>query len=160
MLTPQGRRLDQPLLEELAGEPWLSLLCGHYEGFDERIRDELQPDEVSIGDYVLSGGEVPAMAVIDGLTRLLPGALGAPEGARDDSFAREGARLEGPQYTRPRCFRGREVPSILLSGDHAAIAAWREEQATRRTQDRRPDLLRGEANNASDVDDSSGALEP
>ena len=141
MLTPQGRRLDQPLLEELSAEPWLSVLCGHYEGFDERIRVGLAPLEVSIGDYVLSGGEVAAMVLLDGVARLLPGALGAPDGARNDSFARRDALLEGPQYTRPRVFRGMEVPDVLLSGNHAAVDAWREEQALKRTRERRPDLL-------------------
>ncbi|MGE0712312.1 MAG: tRNA (guanosine(37)-N1)-methyltransferase TrmD [Planctomycetota bacterium] len=140
MLSPQGRRLDQALLEELASEPWLLFLCGHYEGFDERIRVGLRPLEVSIGDYVLSGGEVPAMVLIDGMTRLLPGALGAPDGARNDSFAC-GQLLEGPQYTRPRVFRGMEVPQVLLSGDHGAVARWRLQQAVERTRARRPDLL-------------------
>lgn len=141
LLSPQGRPLDMPLLEELAQASWISLLCGHYEGFDERIRLGLEPQEVSIGDYVLSGGEVPAMVVIDGLTRLIPGALGAPEGARDDSFANEAGLLEGPQYTRPRVYRGMEVPEVLLSGDHAKVAAWRRQQAELRTLTRRPDLL-------------------
>lgn len=141
MLSPQGRRLDQDLLEELAAETWLSLLCGHYEGFDERIRLELKPTEVSIGDYVLSGGELAAMVLTDGIARLLPGALGAPDGARNDSFANQAGLLEGPQYTRPRVFRGIEVPPILLSGNHEAIAAWRHEQALKRTRERRPDLL-------------------
>ena len=141
MLSPQGRPLDMHLLEELARERWLSMLCGHYEGFDERIRLGLEPLEVSIGDYVVSGGEVPAMVVIDGLTRLIPGALGAPEGARDDSFANTHGLLEGPQYTRPRVYRGMEVPEILLSGDHGKVAEWRRQQATLRTLTRRPDLL-------------------
>ncbi len=141
MLSPQGRPVTPALLEELSREPWLSVLCGHYEGFDERIRLGLKPLEVSIGDYVLSGGEVAAMAVIDGLTRMIPGALGAADGARNDSFSRDGAKLEGPQYTRPRSFEGMGVPDVLLSGNHAAIAAWREEQALKRTQERRPDLL-------------------
>ena len=141
MLSPQGRRLDMPLLEELARAPWLSMFCGHYEGFDERIRLGLEPLEVSIGDYVLSGGEVPAMVVIDGLTRLIPGALGAPEGARDDSFANSHGLLEGPQYTRPRIYRDMEVPDVLLSGDHGKVAKWRHEQAMLRTLTRRPDLL-------------------
>ncbi len=160
MLTPQGRPLDQALLEELAGEAWLSLLCGHYEGFDERVREGLRPLEVSIGDYVLSGGEVAAMVVIDGVTRLLPGALGAAEGARDDSFARRGALLEGPQYTRPRVFRGMEVPEVLLSGDHQGIARWREEQALERTRQRRPDMLaRSRDANEDMTDDPRGRRE-
>jgi tRNA (guanine37-N1)-methyltransferase len=140
MLTPQGRRLDPALLEELAKERWLSLLCGHYEGFDERIRTGLKPLEVSIGDYVLSGGEVAAMAVMDGLTRMIPGALGAEDGARDDSFSRDGAALEGPQYTRPRVFQDMEVPAILLSGNHEAVATWREQEALKRTRPSRPEL--------------------
>jgi tRNA (guanine37-N1)-methyltransferase len=144
MLSPQGRKLDPVLLQELAQERWLSLLCGHYEGFDERIRTGLKPLEVSIGDYVLSGGEVAAMAVMDGLTRMIPGALGAEDGARNDSFSRDGAQLEGPQYTRPRVFREMEVPPVLLSGNHEAIAAWREQEALRRTRDRRPELLGAE----------------
>jgi tRNA (guanine37-N1)-methyltransferase len=141
MLTPQGRRLTPALLEELAKEAWLCLLCGHYEGFDERIRLGLKPLEVSIGDYVLSGGEVAAMAVMDGLTRMIPGALGAADGAQNDSFSRAGAKLEGPQYTRPRDFRGMTVPDVLLSGNHKAIADWHEDQALTRTQERRPDLM-------------------
>ena len=144
MLTPQGRRLDQPLLEELAREPWLSVLCGHYEGFDERIRQGLAPLEISLGDYVLSGGEVASMVLIDGVARLLPGALGAPGGAQDDSFSGADRLLEGPQYTRPRTFRGMEVPEVLLSGDHGRIAKWRRECALQRTRERRPDLVRGE----------------
>lgn len=141
MLTPQGRPLNQELLEELAREPWLIVLCGHYEGFDERIRLGLQPLEVSLGDYVLSGGEVGAMVLVDGVARLQEGALGHPDGASLDSFSSEGRLLEGPQYTRPRAFREMEVPEILLSGDHGAIARWRHEQALARTRERRPDLL-------------------
>jgi tRNA (guanine37-N1)-methyltransferase len=141
LLSPQGRRLDQELLEELAKERWLMLLSGHYEGFDERVVQGLAPLEVSIGDYVLSGGEVPCLVLLDGIARLLPGALGAPDGAGDDSFSCAGRLLEAPQYTRPRVFRGMEVPEILLSGDHGAIRKWREEQARDRTRARRPDLL-------------------
>jgi tRNA (guanine37-N1)-methyltransferase len=142
MLTPTGRRLDQALLGELAREPWLVILCGHYEGFDERVRLGLQPLEVSLGDFVLSGGELPAMVLIDGVARLIPGVVGDPAGPHDDSFSgtHEGL-LEGPQYTRPRVFRDMEVPEVLLSGDHGAIAAWRREQALARTRERRPDLL-------------------
>jgi tRNA (guanine37-N1)-methyltransferase len=140
-LTPQGRRLDQELLEKLAKEPWLMFLSGHYEGFDERILTGLKPLEVSIGDYVLSGGELPAMVLLEGIARLLPGALGAPDGAGDDSFSRTGRLLEAPQYTRPRTFRGMDVPDVLLSGDHGVIRKWREEQARERTRARRPDLL-------------------
>jgi tRNA (guanine37-N1)-methyltransferase len=125
-LTPQGRRLDQGIVEELAREPRIVLLCGRYEGFDERILEELQPEPLSIGDYVLSGGEVAAMVVIDAVMRLVPGVLGDAESAVDESFGPDGG-LEYPHYTRPREFRGRAVPEILLSGDHAAIARWRRE---------------------------------
>jgi tRNA (guanine37-N1)-methyltransferase len=142
MTSPQGRRLDQPLLEELRQEDWLVVLCGHYEGFDERVRLGLKPLEVSIGDYVLSGGELAAMVILDGVTRLIPGALGAADGAADDSFSCEGRLLEGPQFTRPREFRGMSVPDVLCSGDHGAVATWRREQARQRTRDRRPDLWR------------------
>ena len=138
LLSPQGRVFDQRLAIELSKKDRLLLIAGHYEGFDERIVEGLSPMEVSIGDYVLSGGELPAMVVIDAVVRLLPGALGAEQGAADDSFA-EGL-LEHPQYTRPREFRGSRVPDVLLSGNHAAIAAWRLEQRKLRTQKRRPDL--------------------
>ena len=126
VLSPQGRRLDQAWIRELAAEPRLILLCGRYEGFDERILDVLEPEPLSIGDYVLSGGEVPAMVVIDAVMRLIPGVLGDAESAIDESFGPDGG-LEYPHYTRPREFRGRTVPEILLSGDHAAIARWRRE---------------------------------
>ncbi len=138
LLSPQGRKFDQSLAEELATHPRLLLIAGHYEGFDERIIEGLSPMEISIGDYVLSGGELPAMVVIDAIVRLLPGALGAEEGAADESFA--DGLLEHPQYTRPRVYRGMAVPEILLSGNHAAIAQWRREQREKRTQERRPDL--------------------
>ncbi|MGE3821558.1 MAG: tRNA (guanosine(37)-N1)-methyltransferase TrmD [Isosphaeraceae bacterium] len=127
LLSPQGRRLDQAKVVELAAEPRLVLLCGRYEGFDERIVETLRPESLSIGDYVLSGGEVPAMVVIDAVMRLIPGVLGDSESARDESFGPDGG-LEYPQYTRPRVFRGREVPEILLGGDHAAIARWRRDR--------------------------------
>ncbi|MFO0952238.1 MAG: tRNA (guanosine(37)-N1)-methyltransferase TrmD [Isosphaeraceae bacterium] len=126
VLSPQGRRLDQGWVRELADEPRLILLCGRYEGFDERILDVLRPEALSVGDYVLSGGEVPAMVVIDAVMRLVPGALGDAESAVDESFGPDGG-LEYPHYTRPREYRGIEVPEILLSGDHAAIARWRRE---------------------------------
>jgi len=125
-LTPQGRRLDQDHVRELAKEPRLILLCGRYEGFDERILETLEPERLSIGDYVLSGGEVAAMVVVDAVMRLIPGVLGDAESAVDESFGPDGG-LEYPQYTRPREFRGRVVPEILLGGDHAAIARWRRE---------------------------------
>lgn len=126
-LTPRGRTLDQAFVRELALEPRLILICGRYEGFDERIFDVLQPESLSIGDYVLSGGEVPAMVVIDAVMRLLPGVLGDEASAVDESFGPDGG-LEYPHYTRPREFRGRTVPDVLLNGDHAAIERWRREQ--------------------------------
>ena len=139
LLTPQGERLTQALAAELSQAPWLVLVCGHYEGFDERIRVGLGAREISIGDYVLSGGEPAAMVLIDSIVRLLPGALGHEDGADDDSFSN--GLLEHPQYTRPRVFRGMKVPDVLLSGDHAKIAQWRRDQARDRTALRRPDLL-------------------
>ena len=138
ILSPQGRVFDQRLAAELAGRERLLLIAGHYEGFDERIIEGLKPLEVSIGDYVLSGGELPAMVLIDSIVRLLPGALGNEHGAEDESFG--DGLLEHPQYTRPRDYRGMEVPEILLSGNHPAIAAWRLEQRRLKTQQRRPDL--------------------
>jgi tRNA (guanine37-N1)-methyltransferase len=138
LLTPQGRRFDQDMALELSKQPRLLLIAGHYEGFDERISTGLQPIEVSIGDFVLSGGELAAMVIIDAVVRLLPGALGAEEGAADESFA--DGLIEHPQYTRPREFRGMGVPDVLLSGNHKAIAQWRLEQRKNRTKERRPDL--------------------
>ena len=139
MLTPQGEPLTQRLVAALSQRPRLMLLCGHYEGFDERVRTGLYVQEVSVGDYVLSGGEPAAIVLIDAVVRLLPGALGHEASADDESFS--DGLLEYPQYTRPREFRGMVVPDVLLSGDHGSIAAWRSEQAKRRTQERRPDLL-------------------
>ena len=141
LLSPQGRLFDQKLAEELARHPRLLLIAGHYEGFDERILLGLKPLELSIGDYVLSGGELAAMVVVDAVVRLLPGALGAEEGAADETFA--DGLLEHPQYTRPRDFRGMQVPDVLLSGNHGAIAEWRLEQRKIRTRQRRPDLWKG-----------------
>jgi tRNA (guanine37-N1)-methyltransferase len=138
MLSPQGRGFDQRIAEELAGKPRLLLIAGHYEGFDERIVQSLGPMELSIGDYVLSGGELAAMVVIDAVVRLLPGAIGHEQGAADESFA--DGLLEYPQYTRPREYLGMGVPEVLLSGNHAAIARWRQEQRELRTRQRRPDL--------------------
>jgi len=138
-LTPQGRRLDQALVRGLAAGPRLILLCGRYEGFDERILETLDPEQVSIGDYVLSGGEVAAMAVIDAVMRLIPGALGDAESAVDESFGPDGG-LEYPHYTRPREYRGRPVPEVLLGGNHGEIGRWRREQARQRTASRRRDL--------------------
>jgi tRNA (guanine37-N1)-methyltransferase len=129
MLTPGGRRLDQSVVEELSKQERIVLLCGRYEGFDARVRDLLEPDEISIGDYVLSGGEVAAMVIVDAVARLVPGVLGDEESARQDSFSGAERLVEGPQYTRPREFRGLSVPDVLLSGDHARIAQWRHEQA-------------------------------
>ena len=133
MLTPAGRRLTQPLVEELAVHPRLLLLCGRYEGFDDRIRQLLDPIEVSVGDFVCNGGEVPAMVVIDTVIRLIPGVLGDEASAADESHSTPG-RIEYPQYTRPRVYRGLAVPDVLLSGDHGAIAKWRAEQSRRRSR--------------------------
>jgi tRNA (guanine37-N1)-methyltransferase len=138
MMAPTGRAFTQALARELAGEEHLLLLCGSYEGFDERIRT-LIDDEVSIGDYVLTNGGLPAMVVIDAVTRLLPGVLGDDESAADESFSH--GLLEYPHYTRPAEFRGMKVPEVLLSGNHAEIEKWRREQAQERTSERRPDLL-------------------
>jgi tRNA (guanine37-N1)-methyltransferase len=139
LLTPQGRVFTQGVAQELAQYPHLALLCGRYEGVDERVREHLVTDQVSIGDYVLSGGELPALVVIDAVARLIPGVLGDPDGAWDDSHA--SGLLEYPHYTRPPEFRGWQVPEVLLSGDHGRIARWRREQALLRTWKRRPDLL-------------------
>ena len=139
LLTPQGERFDQALAEELARGPGMILVCGRYEGFDERIRDVLRPREISIGDYVLSGGEIPALAVTEAVVRLLPGALGDDASAREDSFSQ--GLLEGSQYTRPREFRGHIVPEVLFSGNHEVIAAWRQAASQQRTRERRRDLL-------------------
>ncbi len=141
LLTPQGKRFDQAKARELAGEDRLILIAGRYEGFDERIRIGLNAEQISIGDYVLNGGELAAMVIVDAVVRLLPGALGDEDSAKDDSFT--GGLLEYPQYTRPEVFRGMKVPDILLSGDHAKIAQWRRQQALERTQQWRPDLLEG-----------------
>lgn len=143
LLTPQGRKFDQGVAQELAGRERLLLLCGHYEGYDERIVELLEPEEISLGDFVLSGGELAAMAVVDAVVRLLPGALGHADGAQDESFM--DGRLEYPQYTRPREFGGCRVPDVLLSGNHAEIETWRRAQAEERTRRRRPDLLEDRA---------------
>ena len=143
LLTPQGRTLTQELADELRREERLILIAGHYEGFDERIRTNLADVEVSLGDFVLSGGEIPAMALVEAMVRLLPGALGKSESTTEESFQQnQQGMLEYPQYTRPREFRGLGVPDVLLNGDHARIAAWRAEQARQRTKERRPDLWR------------------
>jgi tRNA (guanine37-N1)-methyltransferase len=138
-LSPGGRQFDDALASELAEEPALTLLCGRYEGFDERVREHLATDELSIGDYVLTGGELPALVVIDAVARLVPGVLGDAASADEESHS--AGLLEYPQYTRPAEFEGRHVPEILLSGDHGAVDRWRREQARARTELRRPDLL-------------------
>jgi tRNA (guanine37-N1)-methyltransferase len=148
LLAPWGRRLDQGLCRWLAGLPGFTLLCGRYEGIDERVREALRPLELSIGDYVLSGGEPAAVVVVDAVVRLLPGVL-AEGAAEDDSFAT--GLLEGPQYTRPRVLRGMAVPEVLLGGDHARIARWRRKEALRRTWRHRPDLLAGLRMSAEDA---------
>jgi tRNA (guanine37-N1)-methyltransferase len=139
LLTPQGRVFNQKLAMEFVRQPRLAMICGRYEGVDERIREHLVTDEISIGDFVLTGGELPALILIDAISRLIPGVLGDPDGAMDDSHA--AGLLEYPHYTRPPDFRGWSVPEILLSGDHAKIEKWRREQSLKRTFDRRPDLL-------------------
>ena len=147
LLSPQGRRMDQNYVEQLAAEPRLMLLCGRYEGFDQRVIDILAPDEVSIGDYILGGGEVAAMVVIDAVARLIPGVLGDEQSNIDDSFSAGNRGLECPQYTRPREYRGLEVPEVLLSGNHGEIAAWRKAQSLKRTRERRADLLSNDDDN-------------
>ena len=139
LLTPQGRVFTQRVAEELVRHKRIALLCGRYEGVDERIREHLVTDEISIGDYVLTGGELPALMIIDAVSRLMPGVLGDPTGAEDDSHSM--GLLEYPHYTRPPEFRGWQVPEILLSGDHGRIEKWRREQAITRTLTRRPDIL-------------------
>jgi tRNA (guanine37-N1)-methyltransferase len=139
LLSPQGRLFTQRVAFELSGYQRVILICGRYEGVDERVRQHLVTDELSIGDYVLTGGELAAMVIVDAVTRLVPGVLGDPGATLEDSHAQ--GLLEGPHYTRPAVFRGWEVPEVLRSGDHAAVARWRREQALRRTAERRPDLL-------------------
>ncbi len=139
VLSPQGIPFSQTIAEQLAGEEHLILLCGRYEGFDDRIPQGLHALELSIGDYVLTGGELPALVVLDAVVRLIPGVLGDAASAQTDSFATD--LLEYPQYTRPPTYRGMAVPAVLLSGDHQAIARWRRKEAIRRTRERRPDLL-------------------
>lgn len=148
LLTPQGRLFDQKIASELASHKRIALVSGRYEGFDERIRQHLVTDEISIGDYVLTGGELPALILIDALSRLIPGVLGDPTGAEDDSHAL--GLLEYPHYTRPPEFRGWRVPDVLLSGDHGKIETWRREQSLQRTLAKRPDML--ESANLSEAD--------
>jgi tRNA (guanine37-N1)-methyltransferase len=140
LLSPAGRRLDQDLARELAAEPWLVLICGRYEGIDERVAEGLPAEEVSIGDYVVAGGEVPALVVLEAVTRLVPGVIGRGESHEQDSFGDEGM-LDHPHYTRPAEFRGMRVPETLLSGNHAEIDRWRREAALEKTRRNRPDLL-------------------
>src|SRR5437867_4011287 len=139
LMTPQGKPFTQPRAREFAKRSHLIIICGHYEGVDERVREALVDEEVSIGDYVLTNGALAAAVVVDAVVRLLPGAIGHENGAADDSFA--SGMLEGPQYTRPEEFRGMKVPDVLLSGHHGEVAKWRAEQAKQRTKQRRPDLL-------------------
>ena len=140
LLSPAGRRLDQDLVRELAAEPWLVLICGRYEGVDERVAEGLPAEEVSIGDYVVAGGEVPALVVLEAVTRLVPGVIGREESHEQDSFGDAGM-LDHPHYTRPAEFRGLRVPETLLSGNHAEIERWRREAALEKTRRNRPDLL-------------------
>lgn len=142
LLSPAGRRLDQALVRELAAEPWLVLICGRYEGVDERVVEGLPAEEISIGDYVLSGGELPALVVLEAVSRLVPGVVGREESLERESFGAEGL-LDHPHYTRPAEFRGMRVPEVLLSGHHAEIERWRRQAALEKTRRNRPDLLRG-----------------
>ncbi len=141
LLSPAGRPFSQAIARELSEQSDLLLVTGHYEGFDERIREQLADDELSIGDYVLTNGALPVMVVIDAVVRLMPGVLGDDESSKEESFSEGSPGLEYPQYTRPAEFRGMKVPEVLLSGHHAEIAKWRAEQAKQRTKQRRPDLL-------------------
>jgi tRNA (guanine37-N1)-methyltransferase len=145
LLSPAGRRLDQAFVRELALEPWILLICGRYEGVDERVVEGLPAEEVSVGDYVLSGGEVPALVVLEAVTRLVPGVIGNEESQERDSFGLDGL-LDHPHYTRPASFRDLEVPPVLLSGDHAEIELWRREAAVEKTRRSRPDLLENGSN--------------
>ncbi|HZP89916.1 MAG TPA: tRNA (guanosine(37)-N1)-methyltransferase TrmD [Actinomycetota bacterium] len=140
VLSPSGRRLDQALVRELAREPWLVLVCGRYEGIDERVVEGLAAEELSIGDYVLSGGELPALVVLEAVARLVPGVIGKEESHERDSFG-EGGLLDHPHFTRPSEFRGMRVPEVLLSGNHAEVERWRREAALEKTRRNRPDLL-------------------
>ncbi len=150
LLTPQGRRFDQQVAQELAGCSGLILVCGRYEGIDERVREHLVDDELSIGDYVLTGGELAAMVVIDAVSRLIPGTLGSEDSAQEDSFST--GLLEHPQYTRPRSFEGADVPDVLLSGNHGAVKEWRRQASLVRTMLNRPDLLMDQPLTKSDME--------
>jgi tRNA (guanine37-N1)-methyltransferase len=158
LLTPQGRPFTQKIAVELAAHARLALICGRYEGVDERIRQHLVTDEISIGDYVLTGGELPALILIDALSRLLPGVLGDPTGPFDDSHA--AGLLEYPHYTRPPEFRGWRVPDILLSGDHGKIEQWRRQQSLLRTLERRPDLMKNAPLNEKDKEFLKKRIQP
>lgn len=162
MLTPRGRPLRQPLVAELAGEPALTILCGRYEGVDERVHAGLATDEVSIGDFVLAGGEAAAVVLVEAVTRLVPGVMGNEASATDESFA--AGLLEHPQYTRPPTYRGLAVPEVLRSGDHARVAAWRHEQAVARTAAARPDLyerwLAAQSDEQDPPSDERGGQQP
>ena len=151
LLSPQGRKLDQPLVEELAREPRLVLLCGRYEGFDQRVSDILQPEEISLGDYILNGGEVAAMAIIEAVSRLIPGVIGDDDSPAFDSFSSGNRLLDFAQYTRPREYRGHTVPEVLLSGNHDDVARWRQEQSLHKTKQQRSDLI------SEGLDDPSGS---
>ena len=140
LMSPTGRRFDQRMAEQLSQESHLIIVCGHYEGVDQRVVEHLIDEEISIGDYVLTNGAIAAVVLVDAVVRLIPGVLGDEQSAHDDSF--RGGLLEAPQYTRPAEFRDWKVPEILLSGNHAQIAAWRKEQAKKRTRENRPDLFR------------------
>jgi len=140
LLTPQGKTFKQQMVKKLSKLEHIIMICGHYEGFDERIREHLVDEEISIGDYVLTGGEIPAMVVVDTVVRLIPGVVGNEESTKDESFSK--GWLEYPQYTRPADYRGWQVPEVLLSGDHEKIKKWRKEQAEKRTRLKRPDLLK------------------
>jgi tRNA (guanine37-N1)-methyltransferase len=147
-LTPEGRRLDQAMANRLSLEPRLVFLCGRYRGIDERIRERYVTEEISVGDYVLSGGELPALVLIDAVVRLIPGAVGDAESALEDSF--QDGLLDCPWYTRPHTFEGLEVPDVLTGGNHREIAEWRREQAIQRTRERRPDLLEEQSQGETD----------
>lgn len=154
MLTPGGRQLDQKVIEEYSKTQRLLLLCGRYEGFDQRVVDILEPDELSIGDFILNGGEVAAMVVIDAVVRMVPGVLGDERSNKQDSFSSENRLLEYAQYTRPREYRGHKVPEVLLTGNHPEIAEWRKQNSLEQTERRRSDLLRGDDKNRIDSDDA------
>lgn len=152
LTSPAGRQFKQEIAKQMSNEEHLILVCGSFEGFDERVREHLANDEISIGDYVLTNGALPAMVIIDAITRLLPGVLGDDESSQDESFS-EGL-LEYPQYTRPAEFKGMKVPEVLQSGDHAAIKKWRSEKARMRTEQRRPDLLKNKNLNENKSNES------